>query len=349
MEEPRRAMVAVEMDIHQSYMTPSLYGEYYYNKPPLWNWMILIAFKLFGEHEFSVRFFSVVSFIGMVLLSWKLGSKYLSKEEGILSAVFLAISIDLLFYFSQLGEIDLFYSFISFGAIASIFVFAQRGQYYALFLSAYLLTAIGLLTKGLPSIAFLGISLIAFALYQKKWRWLFHPGHFLGILLMIGIIGSYLYAYNESHSLDLYLKRQFSESANRTAASKGIGDLLHHLIGFPLKSLQNLLPASFFLFFLLKKARWKSIMANPWIQFSLWMFISNYLLYWLSPGARQRYVYMLYPFAINILVAGWYSMYKQEAERDRYMEWIFTGLIALIGLGQALAWHSSLLFQILIG
>jgi 4-amino-4-deoxy-L-arabinose transferase-like glycosyltransferase len=115
MEEPRRAMVALEMDLSGQYVAPTLYGEFYYNKPPLWNWMILLGYKIFVSYSgLAVRFFSVLSFLLMGLSIYFIGKKYISDSFGAYSSLFFMISGDILFHFSQLGEIDLFYSYITF-------------------------------------------------------------------------------------------------------------------------------------------------------------------------------------------------------------------------------------------
>ena len=48
LEEPRRAIVALEMLLRKSYIVPEINGELYYTKPPLFNWMIALAFWISG-------------------------------------------------------------------------------------------------------------------------------------------------------------------------------------------------------------------------------------------------------------------------------------------------------------
>jgi len=48
-DEGIRTLVALEMKLSGNYITPTLHGEFYYNKPPLFNWILLGYFKLLGQ------------------------------------------------------------------------------------------------------------------------------------------------------------------------------------------------------------------------------------------------------------------------------------------------------------
>lgn len=39
-DEPTRSVVALEMNLSGNYVTPTINGDYYYNKPPLYNWIL---------------------------------------------------------------------------------------------------------------------------------------------------------------------------------------------------------------------------------------------------------------------------------------------------------------------
>ena len=43
-DEAIRALVALEMKWSGNFITPTLHGEYYYNKPPLFNGILLVFF-----------------------------------------------------------------------------------------------------------------------------------------------------------------------------------------------------------------------------------------------------------------------------------------------------------------
>ena len=50
-DEAIRAIVALEMKINGNLITPTIGGILYFNKPPLYNWIILFFFNLFNDHS----------------------------------------------------------------------------------------------------------------------------------------------------------------------------------------------------------------------------------------------------------------------------------------------------------
>ena len=48
-DEAIRSLVAQEMLWSGNYVAPTMHGDTYLNKPPLWNWILAISFYLHGE------------------------------------------------------------------------------------------------------------------------------------------------------------------------------------------------------------------------------------------------------------------------------------------------------------
>lgn len=59
-DEPRYAQIAREMFLSGDYVTPTLGGHTWFEKPSLLYWMIAAAFKIFGVSDWSARFGSAV-------------------------------------------------------------------------------------------------------------------------------------------------------------------------------------------------------------------------------------------------------------------------------------------------
>jgi 4-amino-4-deoxy-L-arabinose transferase-like glycosyltransferase len=330
LEEPRRALIALEMFFNDNLMVPTQLGEYYYRKPPVWNWIILGSFKLFGNYsEFAARFFATISFFAMGFLIFYSGKKWVGERFGIFSALLFLVSADLLLYFSLLSEIDLFYALITYSSFLSIFHFHQRRQYFLLFFITYLLGALGVLTKGVPSFLFLGISLLVYFSYNKEFKRLFGWQHFLSIFIFAGIVGAYFYAYSQNNSLDHYFAGIWSQSNERTFWENKFIAFLLGLFRFPAELFINLLPASIFIVFWFDNNFLKTILNHRYIQFVSFLLLANILIYWISPGARQRYIYMLYPMVINMLVYFYLRFRDLKIKQNRIAETLMGILIAL--------------------
>ncbi len=306
LEEPRRAFITLEMLENQNWIVPTLWGLPYYNKPPFFNWVLIASTKLFGNFsEWALRLPSVLSTLAVAALIYRFMKAEFNHRLGVYSALLWVCSLGILFNFSMLAEIDLFFSLLVFGAIMAIYHFHQKEQLWLLFPVVYILLGIAFLSKGIPAVIFAGLSLLAFFIWKKQFWKLFHPAHFLGLFLFFGIVGGYYYAYSLYADPTAFLLNIWSESSDRAAWSESIWTLILHLISFPFQFLKELAPALLLLPFLIQKQIWKRIKQNDFLTFSLLMMAVNLLPYWLSPGTRMRYLYMLLPFAIFLFVALW--------------------------------------------
>ena len=75
-DEPRYAWIARDMMETGDWVTPRLYGQPWFEKPPLFYWAAALSFKLFGVSEAAARFPSALAALfatlGMAWLAWRL-------------------------------------------------------------------------------------------------------------------------------------------------------------------------------------------------------------------------------------------------------------------------------------
>lgn len=65
------------MLLNDNLIVPTVSGEFYYNKPPLFNWAIIACYKLFGNYsESAVRFPSTFSFLLLGIIIFLTGKEY---------------------------------------------------------------------------------------------------------------------------------------------------------------------------------------------------------------------------------------------------------------------------------
>ena len=69
-DEPRYAQVAREMFLRSDFITPTLGGHTWFEKPALLYWMMIVAYKLFGVSEFSARLGPAVCGVLTILAVW---------------------------------------------------------------------------------------------------------------------------------------------------------------------------------------------------------------------------------------------------------------------------------------
>jgi len=124
-DEGRYSEIAREMAQTGDFVTPRLNGLKYFEKPPLQYWATAIAFKLFGESEFTARLYSALCGLGCLLLVAYTGRRLFDDETGLLAALVLLSAP----YFAALTEIITLDMGLTFWMTLSVcgFLVAQTG------------------------------------------------------------------------------------------------------------------------------------------------------------------------------------------------------------------------------
>ena len=87
------AQTAREMLDRDEWVTPYIFGEPQFEKPPLSYWLTILSYKAFGVNEFGARFpFALLGLIG-VLGIYLFGKITVNRRTGFLSAVILATGV----------------------------------------------------------------------------------------------------------------------------------------------------------------------------------------------------------------------------------------------------------------
>ncbi len=336
-EEPRRAIVALEMMLNGDMIKPTINGVDYFNKPPIYNWILVGLFNLFGFENWVIRMPTVLSLMLIGILHFFIFKNWLGKTAAVLSSIFFVTSADILFYFSFQGEIDMFYTLIVYLQLVSIgywYYHKQKVRY--LFMASYFLMTAGLLTKGMPSLAFQGLTLLGIAVAEKKVKWLFSPWHLIAIIASsLGLIGFFTLYENHGGDTQAYLTRLLSQSTERTAlGEQSLWNKLKHLFTFIGLFLRISLPWVFLWIFRFKKITFSQLLQSIWentaVRFAIIFLLSNLWLYWLSPGTRNRYLYMFLPFFFIPIAHFLPDTLRSGTWQKKWFKGIFGGL--LIGL-----------------
>ncbi len=327
LEEPRRALVAMELLFRGDFVVPTQLGLPYVNKPPLFNWVLIGLSRLAGGFpEVLGRLVSVASLLGMAAVTAALARRDLGARAAAAAAGFTLVGADLLFYFSTTGEIDLFYGLLHWAGFAALYAGDREDasparRWTLAYLLPWALAAAGTLTKGFPSPLFLGLTYLGWFGLRRRWRALFHPAQFAGAALYAAAVGGYFAAYAARADLPMYLEGLFGQSSQRTVAEHGTADLLRHLVAFPLDTLENLLPATLALPLLVAALGRPAFRGQRLLRFCALVLAANVWVYWISPGTRARYVYMLYPLLLVPLSAAWYAVGEGPSAEGRARAW----------------------------
>jgi 4-amino-4-deoxy-L-arabinose transferase-like glycosyltransferase len=127
-DEPTRANVALEMILSDNFSVPTIGAEYYYNKPPLYNWILAGFYLLTGTYsEFITRLPAIIPmFLFAISIFYAVAYFLKDKRIASLSAILFLVNGRMLIYDSMLGHIDIFYSWLTFCSFMLIFYFLQQ-------------------------------------------------------------------------------------------------------------------------------------------------------------------------------------------------------------------------------
>ena len=334
-DEPTRVMVAIEMLLSGNYWVPTINGEFYYNKPPLFNWYIILSWKLWGVmNEFSSRFPTIISTFGYTISIYWISKKFFPKKYALLNALMFLTCGRIIFYDTFLALIDITFSWVLYLMFMVIFIFYQKKAWYKLFISAYVLCAIAFLMKGLPSIVFIGTALVVIFGLDKNIKGFFSLPHVLGGLLFLAIVGGYYGIYNQYNDLETVFTTLFTETSKRTVVRFGIWTTLLHLLSFPFEMVYHFLPWSLFIFTVWSKKIRSALWDNPYIKYCIVTFVLAVIPYWTSPEVFPRYLHMLSPLIFSVFT---YAIFIAERDNEKWINGFKVGfkylaLIATVGL-----------------
>ena len=188
-DEPRYAQVAREMLARHDFVTPTLGGLPWFEKPPLLYWMMMASYRVFGVSEFSARLGpAICGLLTAVFIYWiattgrdptvREGAPYLaeSSQDDLSRYSSLAFLSSLgVIAFARAASFDIVITMTLTGAFACFFVWYARVPACrslgtpALLPAFYFFIGLSLLAKGLVGIVIpLGV-IACYFLLRREW------------------------------------------------------------------------------------------------------------------------------------------------------------------------------------
>lgn len=184
-DEPRYARIAQEMHDRSAWVTPTLQGKPWLEKPPLYYWITSPLYSLFKTPEIAARVGpALCAFITTLAVFW-VGSALWSNLAGLISAVILLTSLGLA-GFGRSAATDMPFTCCLTLAL-TILAIALKKNIGGKALIAYVFLGLAMLGKGPVAIILaIGIGLLFWFLDTRggalrRWHW------FWGLFIMIAI------------------------------------------------------------------------------------------------------------------------------------------------------------------
>lgn len=197
---------AKEMIAAGDYLSPRIFGNYWYDKPILFYWEIIAAFQLFGMSDFAARLFPALFAVAGVLMTYGFGTKLYGRRTGLCAAVLLALSIE----YWYLGHAIITDMTLWVTVSLTLISFYQgyetgKGRYYYL---AFAAAAAAVLTKGPIGLALPGLVILVFLAWQRCLGMLLSRHMAGGLVLFFVITGTWympMYLLHGSDFIDTFL------------------------------------------------------------------------------------------------------------------------------------------------
>ena len=179
-DEPRYAQVAHEMLERSDWVTPTLGGQPWLEKPPLYYWQAMLAYSLFGVSDWSARVPSSMDAALLVLAFYFFLRTFRPGFE--LDGALIAASCAGIMGYARAASMDM--ALAAAFSVGMLAWWAWREQGNKIYLAVfYSCMALGALAKGpvAPFLAFLTIAVYAAAIREEKvfLKTLWLPGVFL--------------------------------------------------------------------------------------------------------------------------------------------------------------------------
>lgn len=163
-DEAIYGQVAREILVFRDWITLHYNYQKWFEKPPLYFWLTALNIRLFGLHEFSVRFWSAIFGLGGVISTYFLGRELFNHRTGLGAGIILTTN----FLYLGMSRLALLDTGLTFFLVFS-FLFAvksvQKPVYYLPFFAAL---GMAVLIKGPVAVVIAGLILVPFFIRRGK-------------------------------------------------------------------------------------------------------------------------------------------------------------------------------------
>jgi 4-amino-4-deoxy-L-arabinose transferase-like glycosyltransferase len=219
-EEGRRILPAIQMLKTGDYVVPQVGSTTYFRKPPLVNWLVAASFRVFGvRNEWTARLPSALAVLAVAIAFITVARASLGPNGSTLAALIWLTNVGMIEK-GRLIEIEGLY--VSLCGLAMIFwlsCWTQKKSAWLTWVPASIFLGLGILAKGPTLLVFFYAIVLAVLWQAKNWRFLSHPAHFTGIVIMLAIFAAWGIPFTASTTMHLAVHKwsiQFSERLRGT-------------------------------------------------------------------------------------------------------------------------------------
>jgi 4-amino-4-deoxy-L-arabinose transferase-like glycosyltransferase len=343
-DEPRFATLARDMAMGGEWLFPRVGGDLYPDKPPLYFWMLAVAYAVIGSVRWSFLLPSLLSAGGVLLLVYDLGRRMAGRQAGLFAALTLSCTVQFLTTMRS-AQIDATLCLLMTLSLYSLLRHLFWGPAWGWYALGGLAAGLGVITKGvgfLPMIVLLmywpmrrlgwrGLAPLA----QGGWRWGLAP-----VAMLLGICVWFVpmllaVAAKADPSYSAYRDEiLLHQTVTRYAAAWHHQQPWHYFLVQVIPALW--LPWSLLLFWLVPRWRhaWQARDARVWLPLG-WVLL---LLLFFSVTPGKRSIYMNPALPALALAATPYLVALYQQRRVQRLGVALAGLPIIVAAAFAVAY-----------
>ena len=193
-DEPVYAETAKEMIRFNEYLSPRIYNEYWYDKPPIFYWLLVGSLKVFGGFsELAARLPACLMAIGAVLMTTISAARQFNARAGFWSGLVMGTTV-MIMYMGKASVTDSTLLFFMTGALLCF----MHEKYWLM----YLFCGFAVMTKGPIGIVFPGAIIFLYLLITRNLRRLLRM-HVIPGVILVAAVGMPWYVFMfQNHGMD---------------------------------------------------------------------------------------------------------------------------------------------------
>lgn len=198
--ESNYALTAKEMVLSGNWLSPQIYGHYWYDKPIFIYWLLAGSFKIFGICDFAARIPAALFGALSVTALFRFVSALAGLRQALFSALILATSLEF-FILSKMVLTDMVLFFF-FSVSLGWFYLALNGCSRYGYVLAFAAAGFAVLTKGPVGIVLPGFILLLYLGLRRDFSGLRHLFWGWGFLIFFAIAVPWYYLMYAAHGQD---------------------------------------------------------------------------------------------------------------------------------------------------
>lgn len=198
--ESNYTLTAMEMLQSGDYVSPRIYGNYWYDKPAFFYWELIAAYKLFGINEFAARFFPGLFGVVGLWMTYGFAKWLYDRKTGLMAAGILGTCFE--YWLLSKTIITDLTLFVFFNAVLVFFFAAYTTGKRNLYYLCYLFAGLATLDKGPIGLLLPGFVLTVFLCIRRDFKEFLYLRLPTGLILYVLVAGSWYYMMYTIHGME---------------------------------------------------------------------------------------------------------------------------------------------------